>query len=181
MRTIAILIFLTIKIFGQQSCNLDKYSYSTKAKVDSTATLKYYTDDNKFYIAYKKRSTDSLIKYIFDNRVLNFQALVDIAANSVIVGSPDTNKDETGKIKFYSELDEKYLDTPTYTYIVDKVTLTPTSKKSFVINVKVSSGRFNQNFELKYHSKKPTKKYKTVADKLNNSTLTCIRFAGTDY
>ncbi len=181
MRTIIIVIFLTSKLLGQKPCNLDKYIFLQNVRLDSNQTLYYYTDDDKYYIAYLKNSKDSVIKCVFEKHTLNIKALIDIAPKSVIIGTPLTKKDAAGLVTYYSTPHDKYLDAPTHTYIITDVQITETSKNDFIVKIKVESGTFYENFEIKYKSKKTSKSYKTFTDKIDNSTMTCINFIGTDF
>lgn len=181
MRTFIIFIFLTSKLLGQKPCNLDKYTFLQNIRSDSNQTLYYYTNDDKYFIAYLKTTKDSIIKYFFDKHLLNLKGLTDIAPNSVIVGAPSTTVNASGKKTYYSIPHDKYLDAPTYTYIIKEIKIMDTSKKDFEVHVKVESGAFYQNFTIKYQSKNFLKTYKTLADKMDNSTMTCINFSGTDF
>ena len=181
MRTIIIVILLTSKLLGQKPCNLDKYVFLQNVRLDSNQTLYYYTDDDKYFIAYLKNSKDSAIKYVFEKHILNLKGLSDITPKSVIIGAPMTTIDASGKKTYYSTPHDKYIDAPTYTYIIKQVKITDTTKKDFEVEIKVESGAFYQNFTIKYQSKNSSKTYKTFADKMDNSKMTCINFSGTDF
>lgn len=181
MRTIIIVIFLTSKLLGQKPCNLDKYFFLQNVRLDSNQTYYYYTDDDKYFIAVLKSSNDSSINYVFEKHILNLKGLSDITPNSVIIGTPVTTIDVAGKKTYYSTTHDKYIDAPTYTYIIKQVKITDINKKDFEVEIKVESAAYYQNFTIKYQSKKPLKTYKTFADKMDNSTMTCINFSGTDF
>lgn len=181
MKTIIIFSFLTFHVFGQKKCDISKYTFLEKAKVDSNSTIVYYTDDDRYFIAYYKSNQDSLIKLIFEKHLLNIKGLLTITPNSIILGKPLTEKDSLGKVRYYSIEKDKFLDYPTYTYIISKVKLISITKKTFVLSIKVGSENFDENFEIYYRSKKALKAYKTFADKIDNSKITCISFSGTDF
>jgi hypothetical protein len=180
MKTVIIFILLTFEMLGQKPCNLDKYIFSDNVKVDSNSTLIYYTNDDKYFIAYNKSTKDSSIKYLFDKHILNFKGLLNIASNNVIVGAPLRETDSNGKVTYYSLPHDKFLEYSTNTYVIQKIKSIYTSKNDFILEIKLLSGEFSENFELKFHSIKPTKTYKTFADRINNSTLTCITYKSTD-
>ena len=181
MKTVIIFFFLTFHVFGQKTCDFNGYIFLEKVKVDSNSTIVYYTDDDRDFIAYYKSCQDSLIKFIFKKRLLNIKGLLAITPNRVILGTPRIEKDTLGKVRYYSIEKNKFLDYPTYTYIINKVKLISTSKKTFMLSIKVGSENFDENFEIYYRSKKALKAYKTVAAKIDNSKITCISFSGTDF